>query len=204
MGKGRVEAFSDGVMAIIITVMVLELHAPHSPDFEALLEVAPEFLAYVLSFVYIAIYWNNHHHMFQVVRRVDGGVLWANNALLFFLSLVPFTTDWMGENHFVAAPVALYGASLLLPAIGYSVLQARIIHVEGQQSGLAQALGTDWKGKLSPALYLLGIVLAFFLPAVSEGLYVLVALIWLIPDRRIERWLAKRESEGKEASPASE
>lgn len=203
MGKGRVEAFTDGVIAVIITIMVLELHAPHSADFEALLEVAPEFLAYVLSFLYVAIYWNNHHHMFQVVRRVDGGVLWANNALLFFLSLVPFTTDWMGENHFQTVPVALYGVALLLPAIAYYVLQSSIIRVEGRdRSGLAQALGADWKGKLSPVLYLLGIVLAFFLPAVSEGLYVLVALIWLIPDRRIERWLASRD--GQEGAPNPE
>jgi len=156
--------------------------------------VAPEFLAYVLSFIYIAIYWNNHHHMFQVVRRVNGSVLWANNALLFFLSLVPFTTDWMGENHFQTGPVALYGLSLLMPAIAYYVLQQVIIRAEGARSGLAEALGADWKGRISPVFYLLGVVLAFYVPVVSEALYVLVALIWLIPDRRIERYLAQHKA----------
>jgi uncharacterized membrane protein len=189
MGRGRLEAFSDGVMAVIITIMVLELHAPHSPDLAALAEEAPAFLAYVLSFIYVAIYWNNHHHMFQLVKRIDGSILWANNFLLFTLSLVPFTTDWLGENHGASVPVALYGVSLLLPALAYYLLQSRIIHRQGPQSELAEAIGGDWKGKLSPVLYIAGIGFAFVLPWVSETLYAIVAIIWLIPDRRIENRL---------------
>jgi uncharacterized membrane protein len=192
MGKGRLEAFSDGVMAVIITIMVLELHAPHSPDLAALAEEAPPFLAYVLSFIYVAIYWNNHHHMFQLVKRIDGSILWANNFLLFALSLVPFTTDWLGENHGASVPVALYGLSLLLPALAYYLLQSRIIHQQGPHSELAEAIGGDWKGKLSPVLYIAGIGSAFMLAWVSEALYAIVAIIWLIPDRRIENRLRGR------------
>jgi uncharacterized membrane protein len=195
MGKGRLEAFSDGVMAVIITIMVLELHAPRGADFAALAEEAPPFLAYILSFAYVAIYWNNHHHMFQLVKKVDGSILWANNFLLFALSLVPFTTDWMGENHGATIPVALYGLSLLLPAFAYYVLQSRIIHQQGPHSELAEAIGGDWKGKLSPVLYIAGVVLAFVMPWLSEALYALVAIIWLIPDRRIENRLRSRTVE---------
>ncbi|MDR3473215.1 MAG: TMEM175 family protein [Devosia sp.] len=189
MSKDRLEAFSDGVIAIIITIMVLELKAPHSPDLGALLEVGPAFLGYVLSFTYIAIYWNNHHHMFQAVDRVDGSILWANNLLLFCLSLVPFATDWMGENHFATMPVSLYGVALLLPAVAYFILERRIIRLQGPDSALAGALGHDWKGKISPVFYLAGIGLAFVSPVISALLYVAVALIWLVPDRRIERRL---------------
>jgi uncharacterized membrane protein len=191
VGKGRLEAFSDGVLAVIITIMVLELHAPHEPGLEALLEEAPPFLAYVLSFVFIGIYWNNHHHMFHAVDRVNGGIMWANSFLLFWLSLVPFVTDWMGENHFAAVPVAVYGVVLLMSAIAYYVLQSLIIREQGPHSKLRRLLGNDWKGRLSPLLYLAGIVLAFLNPALSEGLYVVVALIWLVPDRRIEAPLAR-------------
>jgi uncharacterized membrane protein len=193
MGKGRLEAFSDGVIAVIITIMVLELHAPHGADLEALAEDAPAFLAYVLSFAYVAIYWNNHHHMFQLCRKVDGSILWANNLLLFCLSLVPFTTSWMGENHGATIPVALYGLSLLLPALAYYLLQSRIIHLQGPHSELAAALGSDWKGKFSPVLYIAGIVAAFASPWLSEALYSIVAIVWLIPDRRIENRLQMRE-----------
>ena len=194
MNKDRLLAFSDGVIAIILTIMVLELKAPHSPDLGALLEVAPAFLSYVLSFTYIAIYWNNHHHMFQAVERVDGSILWANNLLLFFLSLVPFATDWMGENHFATIPVSLYGVVMLLPALAYFLLEQRIIRLQGN-SALASALGADWKGKLSPVLYLGGVVMAYVSPVISEVLYVSVALIWLVPDRRIEARLLHRERE---------
>ena len=186
MGKGRLEAFSDGVIAVIITIMVLELRAPHSVDLPALLEDAPAFLAYMLSFIYVAIYWNNHHHMFHLVRQVDGSILWANNFLLFCLSLVPFTTDWMGENHNATIPVALYGFSLLLPGVAYYLLQGRLIHLQGPHSELAAAVGWDWKGKLSPVIYIVGILAAFALPWLAELLYAVVAVIWLIPDRRIE------------------
>ncbi len=191
MRKGRLEAFSDGVIAIIITIMVLELRPPHGAEFSALVEVMPQFFAYLLSFVYLAIYWNNHHHMFQAVERIDGGVLWANNGLLFCLSLVPFSTSWMGENHFAGPPVAIYGVTLLLPALAYIVVQAAILRAEGSGSRLRQALGRDIKGKISPVLYVLGIALAFVVPALAEALYVLVALIWLLPDRRIERSLSE-------------
>ena len=189
MGKGRVEAFSDGVIAVIITIMVLELHAPHEPVLSALLAEAPAFIAHVLSFIFVAIYWNNHHHMFQVTDHVNGAILWTNNALLFCLSLVPFTTDWMGENHGATIPVALYGLSLLLPALAYYLLQSRIIHQQGPHSELAEAIGGDWKGKLSPLLYLAGLLVAFVMPWLSEALYTVVAIIWLIPDRRIEKRL---------------
>jgi uncharacterized membrane protein len=187
MPKERLAAFSDGVIAILITIMVLELKVPHGDDWAALTAVLPIFLAYVLSFLYLAIYWNNHHHLVHTLHRVDGLILWANMHLLFWLSLVPFTTGWMSETHFASAPTALYGVSLLMPAIAYYLLQLAIVHREGNDGALARALGRDVKGKISPVLYLVGIVCAFALPWVSYGLYVLVALMWLVPDRRIER-----------------
>jgi uncharacterized membrane protein len=189
LGKGRLEAFSDGVIAVIITIMVLELHAPHGADLAALAEEAPAFLAYVLSFVYVAIYWNNHHHMFQLVRNVDGSILWANNFLLFCLSIVPFTTSWMGEHYGDTIPVALYGVSLILPAFAYTLLQGRIIHIQGMQSELKAALGSDWKGKLSVVVYFAGLLAAFVSAWLAEALYSIVAIAWLIPDRRIENRL---------------
>jgi TMEM175 potassium channel family protein len=189
MGKGRLEAFSDGVLAVAITIMVLELKVPHDASIDALLAVWPVFLSYVLSFVYIGIYWNNHHHMLHATHHVSGGVLWANLHLLFWLSLIPFTTGWMGENHFAALPTALYGVVLLMAAIAYWLLQQCIVAVNGAQSTLAQAIGSDWKGKLSPVLYLAAIPLAFVSSWISNALFVLVALIWLVPDRRIERRL---------------
>ncbi len=187
MGKDRLAAFSDGVIAIIITIMVLELKVPQSADLAALGRVAPVFFCYVLSFLYVAIYWNNHHHMLHTVDRVDGSILWANLHLLFWLSLTPFTTGWMGENHFAQLPTALYGISLLMPALAYLLLQKVIARGQGAQSQLARALGRDIKGKVSPALYVVGIALAFVSPWLSLALYSLVALIWLVPDRRIER-----------------
>jgi uncharacterized membrane protein len=199
MGKGRVEAFSDGVIAVIITIMVLELHAPHTAELSALLEEAPAFVAYVLSFVFIAIYWNNHYHMFQVTDRANGAILWANNALLFCLSLVPFATDWMGENHFSTVPVALYGVVLLACGIAYYVLQSIIIRSQGPDSRLKKLIGSDWKGKTSPVIYAAAIVLAFVNPVISECLYGAVALMWLIPDRRIEREVAGEQ--GNEPTP---
>ena len=186
MGKTRLEAFSDGVIAIIITIMVLELKAPHGGSPGDLLKLVPAFLSYVLSFVYVAIYWNNHHHLLHTCERVDGGILWANMHLLFWLSLVPFTTGWMGENHFDRLPTALYGFSLLMPAIAYYILQLTLIRRQGADGHLARALGQDLKGKISPLLYLAAIGFAFFVPWISHAIYVFVALIWLIPDRRIE------------------
>jgi uncharacterized membrane protein len=190
MGKGRLEAFSDAVLAIIITIMVLELHVPHETELDALRPLVPVLLSYVLSFIYLGIYWNNHHHMLHATHRVTGSVLWANLHLLFWLSLVPFVTAWMGENHFASIPTAFYGGVLLMAAIAYTILQWQILRIEGPQSMLATALGTDLKGKLSPLVYIMAIGAAFVNPAIAEGLYVLVALIWLIPDRRIERALA--------------
>jgi uncharacterized membrane protein len=187
MGKSRIEAFSDGVLAIIITIMVLELKVPHAPTLDALGELWPVFLSYALSFVYIGIYWNNHHHMFHAAQRVSGGVLWANLHLLFWLSLVPFVTAWMGENHFASVTLAAYGVVMLLAAIAYWLLQQALIRHDGSSSLLAVAVGTDFKGKLSPALYVLAIPVAFVSRWLSGALYVAVALIWLIPDRRIER-----------------
>ncbi|TCT23206.1 TMEM175 family protein [Thermomonas haemolytica] len=186
MGKGRLEAFSDGVLAIVITIMVLELKVPHGSDLASLQPLLPVFLSYVLSFVYVGIYWNNHHHMLHATRRVSGGVLWANLHLLFWLSLFPFATAWMGENHFTAVPTAAYGVVLLMAAIAYWVLQQRIITLEGPDSLLARAVGADIKGKLSPLAYLLAIALAFVQPWLAWAVYVLVALVWLVPDRRIE------------------
>ena len=187
MEKDRLLAFSDGVIAIIITVMVLELKVPHGASLHDLATVAPVFLSYVMSFIYISIYWNNHHHFFHLVRRVDGLMLWANLHLLFWLSLVPFTTSWMGENDFAAVPTALYGVSLLMPALAWRGLQFAIIRRQGPESALAQAIGRDRKGKLSPLLYMLGILFAFVDSRIAGALYLLVALLWLVPDRRIER-----------------
>jgi uncharacterized membrane protein len=193
MGKNRVEAFSDGVLAIIITIMVLELKAPHASELGALKPLLPVFLSYILSFIYVGIYWNNHHHMFHSTEHVSGSILWANLHLLFWLSLFPFTTGWMGENHLLPTPTAVYGLVLLMAAIAYYILQRAIIAHQGSHSLLASAIGQDWKGKLSPVLYLSAIPLAFVQPWISDSLYVFVALLWLIPDRRIERVLAHRE-----------
>ncbi len=197
MPKERLTAFSDGVIAIIITIMVLELKAPHHAQWSALLDLTPAFLSYVLSFVYLAIYWNNHHHLMMTAERVDGAILWANMHLLFWLSLIPFATAWMGENDFAPAPVAVYGFALLAPAIAYYILQRTIIRRHGEDSTLARALGADWKGKLSPLAYCIAIALAFVSPAISGAIYVGVALLWLIPDRRIERELASRPGDGQ-------
>ena len=193
MKTTRLEAFSDGVLAIIITIMVLELKVPHAVELAALKPVLPVLLSYVLSFIYLGIYWNNHHHLFQATEEVSGGILWANLHLLFWLSLFPFTTAWMGENHLAAIPTAIYGFVLLMAAIAYYILQRTIIAKEGRESLLAQAVGKDWKGKLSPLLYLAAIPLAFVSPWIAGGLYVFAALVWLIPDPRIEREIEKRE-----------
>ena len=193
MGKGRLEAFSDGVLAIIITIMVLELKVPHGDDLAALAPLLPVFLSYLLSFVYVGIYWNNHHHLLHAAHRVTGTILWANLHLLFWLSLIPFVTGWMGENHFSALPTALYGGVMLITTMAYYLLQTAILRGDGARSLLAQALGCDWKGKLSPVLYLIAIPTAFTAEWIADVLYVLVALIWLVPDRRIERALAADE-----------
>lgn len=189
MDKGRLEAFSDGVMAIIITIMVLELEVPEGDSLAVLRPLAPVFLSYVLSFIYLGIYWNNHHHLFQVVQRVNGKVLWANMHLLFWLSLVPFVTAWSGKNHFAALPVALYGGVLLLAAVAYHILSRVLIAHHGQDSTLAMVMGRDRKGKISLTIYTAAIVLAFLDPRLSLALYVVVAIIWLIPDSRIEKAL---------------
>jgi uncharacterized membrane protein len=194
MGKSRLEAFSDGVLAIIITIMVLELKVPHGQSLESLIPLIPVFSSYVLSFVYLGIYWNNHHHMLHTCHRVTGPILWANLHLLFWLSLVPFATGWMGENHFAPVPTALYGVSLLMPAIAYFILQQLIIASQGPDSLLKKAVAGDWKGKLSPVLYMIAIPMALVSRWVSLGLYVLVALIWLVPDRRIEKALSLHEA----------
>jgi uncharacterized membrane protein len=191
MTKGRLEAFSDGVIAIIITIMVLELKVPHGTDFAALRPLLPVFLSYVLSFAFVGIYWNNHHHLLHAAQRVSGAIMWANLHLLFWLSLVPFVTGWMGENHFDSLPTALYGVVLLMAAIAYTILQCAIIAEHGRESPLAQALGIDFKGKLSMACYALAIALSFVNQWFADGLYVLVALLWFIPDRRIERRLGQ-------------
>ena len=187
MSKDRLCAFSDGVVAIIITIMVLELKVPTHADWASLAGVLPVFLSYVISFVYVAIYWNNHHHLLHTVARVDGLILWANSHLLFWLSLVPFATGFMGENDFAPLPTAVYGVSLLMPAIAYLLLQKAITRKHGVGAALARALGRDFKGKISPFIYLAAIALAFLTPWVAIALYVLVALMWLVPDRRIER-----------------
>jgi uncharacterized membrane protein len=185
--KDRLAAFSDGVIAVIITIMVLELKAPHDVSLGALKETAPVFLSYVLSFIYVAIYWNNHHHLFYLVSHVRGTMLWANLHLLFWLSLIPFATSWMGEHPSSPVPTAIYGAALLMPAIAWYVLQAVIIRAQGSGSALARALGSDIKGKLSSPLYLAGILSAFVDTRIADAIYVLAALMWLVPDRRIER-----------------
>ena len=187
MGTTRLEAFSDGVIAIIITIMVLELRVPHEATLDALKPLFPVLLSYVLSFVYVGIYWNNHHHMLQVTKHVDGRILWANLYLLFWLSLFPFATAWMGENHFEAVPTAVYGAVLLMAAIAYFILARAIIRREGPDSPLARAFGRDWKGKISPVIYSLAIMLSFVNQWLSQALFVTVAIMWLVPDRRIER-----------------
>ena len=186
MNKTRLEAFSDGVIAILITIMVLELKVPHGTSWEAIRPTVFTLLMYLLSFVYLGIYWSNHHHMFHATQRVNGGILWANLHLLFWLSLIPFATNWMGENHFTAFPTAIYGVVLLASAIAYTILQSRIIAQHGHESVLAMAVGNDVKGKLSMAFYSLGIVLAFVHPLIANALYTTVALMWLVPDKRIE------------------
>jgi uncharacterized membrane protein len=190
MGKDRLAAFSDGVIAIIITIMVLELKMPHGGDWATLKGLGPHFLSYVLSFIYIAIYWNNHHHMLHVTTRVNGAILWANLHLLFWLSLIPFVTGWMGENHFARAPVALYGLVLLMSAIAYSILQRSILRAPGGNPVLAAAIGRDVKGKISPIVYAAAVALSYVNRWISCSLYVLVAVMWLIPDRRIEHVVA--------------
>ena len=191
MHKDRMLAFSDGVLAVIITIMVLELHAPENASLEALHAALPTFLAYILSFIYIAIYWVNHHHVMYTVERVNGGILWANMALLFFLSLVPFTTSWMGETEGALWPTVVYGGSLLAAALSYYVLQTLIIRLHGADHVLKRAVGGDWKGNLSPVLYVAGIASAFIEPWIGQAFFVAVALIWLVPDQRIERALVK-------------
>jgi uncharacterized membrane protein len=203
MSTGRMEAFSDGVIAILITVMVLELHVPHGTAWSALHESLPALLTYVLSFIYLGIYWNNHHHMLMVTTEIDGLVLWANLHLLFWLSLVPFVTGWMGENHFAEIPVSVYGMVLLAAAIAYYLLQTAIIRKQGSASMLATAVGRDTKGRVSPVLYAAAIGLAFVDRWIAVALYVVVALIWLVPDRRVERSIAAAHSdEPAEPDPA--
>ena len=194
MGKGRLEAFSDGVIAILITIMVLELKVPQGTTLEALRPLFPTLLSYLLSFVYLGIYWNNHHHLFQATQHVNGGILWANLHLLFWLSLIPFTTAWMGENQFAAAPCALYGVILLMAAIAYAILQRTIIVAHGRESLLKTAVGRDLKGKISPALYLAAIAAAFYAEWMAAALYAFVAVLWLVPDRRIERLFESQRS----------
>lgn len=193
MNKNRLEAFSDGVLAIIITIMVLEIKVPHGHELSDLQPLIPVFLSYVLSFIYLGIYWNNHHHMMHTVKKVTGDVLWANLHLLFWLSLVPFTTGWMGANNFSSNSMLLYGIILLMAAIAYFILQGRIINSHGKDSVLAKAIGKDLKGKMSPVLYIIGIASSFFNEWIAGFMYVLVALIWLIPDKRIERILEHEE-----------
>lgn len=190
MGKGRLEAFSDGVLAIIITIMVLELKIPHGTDVQALKPLFPVFLSYVLSFIYIAIYWNNHHHMLQAAKSVNGTILWANMHLLFWLSLIPFVTGWMGENNFEAMPVALYGVVLLMSALAYFILQTEILFELGKNSAFAKAIGRDLKGKLSIVLYAFAVMSTRYHEWAAEGIYALVALMWLVPDKRIEKILS--------------
>jgi uncharacterized membrane protein len=191
MNNSRLEAFSDGVIAIIITIMVLELKVPRGDTLDALVPLIPNFLSYVLSFIYVGIYWNNHHHMLHACESVTGPILWANLHLLFWLSLFPVTTAWMGESHSAAAPSALYGLVLLMAAVAYWILQQRIIAAQGAGSILKKAVGSDWKGKLSPVIYTMGIAAAFRWPRLAQALYLLVALLWLVPDRRIEKVLIR-------------
>jgi TMEM175 potassium channel family protein len=192
MVTNRMEAFFDGVVAIIITIMVLEMKVPHGDSIDTLSPLIPVLLSYVLSFLYLGIYWNNHHHMMHACQNATGSMLWANLHLLFWLSLIPFTTGWMGENHFATLPTAAYGVVLLMAAIAYWILQQRIIASQGEGSVLKTAIGNDWKGKLSPVLYIVAIILAYVSPWISIAIYVLVALMWVVPDRRIERVLVGR------------
>lgn len=187
MDKNRLEAFSDGVLAIIITIMVLELKVPHGHDLDALRPLVPVFLSYVLSFIYVGIYWNNHHHLLQATRQISGGVLWGNLHLLFWLSLFPFVTSWMGVNHYAPLPIAIYGCVLLMAAVAYAIFVRMLVAAEGGDSLVAQAIGRDMKGVASIILYVFAIAVAFVLPWVSLMLYALVALLWLVPDRRIEK-----------------
>jgi uncharacterized membrane protein len=196
MNKGRLEAFSDGVIAIIITIMVLEMKVPHGADLAALRPLLPVFLSYVLSYVNVGIYWNNHHHLLHAARHVSGGVLWANLLLLFWLSLFPFCTGWMGENHFASLPTALYGVVLLMAAYSYIALQRAIVAVDGASSPLATAVGADRKGLVSRLMYMAAIATAFVRPWIAWSLYVAVALLWFVPDRRIERVLLREEAAG--------
>jgi uncharacterized membrane protein len=191
MNKNRLEAFSDGVLAIIITIMILEIKAPGESSFESLKPLIPALLSYVLSFTYVGIYWNNHHHMFQAVKKVNGQVLWGNLFLLFWLSLIPFGTSWMGSQHFAAVPMSVYGFILLMSGFSYTILYDKIIKLEGKDSVLYQAVGNDKKGKISMICYILGIVVAFVSPWISGLLYTAVALVWIIPDRRIEKQINK-------------
>lgn len=191
MNKNRLEAFSDGVLAIIITIMVLELHTPDEPTWHGLAPVVPTFLSYLLSFVYVGIYWNNHHHMIHLARRVNGAILWANLHLLFWLSLVPFSTRWMDESAFMLVPVLIYGINLLCAAIAYFILQQALIRQQGRDGALAQAVGRDWKGKLSPLIYLVGIAAGIVQPFLGIAAYTVVALIWLVPDRRVEHFVTR-------------
>jgi uncharacterized membrane protein len=192
MDKTRLETFSDGVIAILITIMVLELRIPHGAGLDSLRPLFPVFLSYILSFIYLAIYWNNHHHMFQVTEKISGKIMWANMHLLFWLSLIPFSTGWMGENHFEPLPTAIYGMVLLGAAVAYYILQTAIIAEPGANVKLEKAIGKDWKGKLSPVLYLAAIALAFVNHWISEALYVFAAMIWFVPDKRIERKINKK------------
>ena len=193
MNKNRLEAFSDGVLAIIITIMVLELKVPHGTELTALIPLLPVFLSYLLSFIYVGIYWNNHHHMLHATHHVSGGVLWANLHLLFWLSLIPFVTGWMGENHFAAVPTALYGGIMLMSALAFFILQKTILAANGKDSLLAKAVGNDWKAMISPVLYICGIVMAFYIEWMAGFFYAFVALMWLVPERRIEKALSHLE-----------
>jgi uncharacterized membrane protein len=192
MNSSRLEAFSDGVIAIIITIMVLELKVPHGETVDSLVPLIPNFLSYVLSFIYVGIYWNNHHHMLHTCDHVTGRMLWANLHLLFWLSLFPVTTAWIGDNHWAKAPSVLYGLVLFMAAIAYWILQQAIIAAQGPDSVLKKAVGADWKGKVSPLLYVIGVAAAFLSPGLAQGLYVLVALMWFVPDRRIENALVQK------------
>ncbi len=196
MGKGRLEAFSDGVMAIIITIMVLEMKVPHGSTFAELAPLLPVFLSYVLSFVYVGIYWNNHHHMLHTCSKVTAGILWANLHLLFWLSLFPFATGWMGENHFAPLPSAVYGFVLLAAALAYWLLQQAIMSAQGPGSVLERAVGSDWKGRTSPVLYVIAIASTFVLPWIAQAIFIAVAILWLVPDRRIERTLQHDATSG--------
>jgi uncharacterized membrane protein len=191
MGKGRLEAFSDGVLAVIITIMVLELKAPHAPDLASLRPMIPEFLSYLLSFIFVGIYWNNHHHLLHAVHRINGRVLWANLHLLFWLSIVPLVTDWMGENHLAAVPVALYGCVLFMSGVAFTILTHELIACQEKSSMLAVAVGKDYKGKASLALYAIAVPMSFVDPRISVALYVVVAAMWFVPDRRIEKVVAE-------------